>query len=46
MGIDKVFQRQGYEFDQQRTDREANAEIWINRTTGMGMRIEWFKLGR
>ncbi len=44
MGIAKALQNQGYEFDEECTDREGNAEIWINRKGGMGMRIEWFML--
>ena len=42
MGIDKELQRQGYEYD----DREAPAEIWINRKTGLGFRLKWFWLRR
>ncbi len=44
MGIAKALQRQGYEVDEECTDREGNAEIWINRKINMGMRIEWFML--
>lgn len=44
MGIDKPLQRQGYEFDNEYSDREAPTEIWINKKVGMGFRIEWFML--
>ena len=44
MGIDKALQNQGYELDEECTNREGNAEIWINRKISMGMRIEWFRL--
>ena len=44
MGIANALQNQGYEFDEEYTDREGNAEIWINRKISMGMRIEWFRL--
>ena len=44
MGIANALQNQGYEFDEECTDREGNAEIWINRKISMGMRIEWFWL--
>ena len=44
MGIDIELQRQGYEFDIEYSDREAPAEIWINKKMGMGFRIEWFML--
>ena len=42
MGIDKELEKQGYEHD----DREAPAEIWINKRAGLGVRLEWFRLGR
>jgi hypothetical protein len=42
MGIDKELQQQGYEYE----DREAPAEIWINRKTGFGFRLKWFWLRR
>ena len=42
MAIDKELERQGYE----RSDSEAPAEIWINKKTGFGFRLEWFWLGR
>ena len=44
MGIDTTLQEQGYEFDYEYSDREAPAEIWINRKTGMGVRLEWFRV--
>ncbi len=44
MGIDTELRRQGYEFDIEYSDREAPAEIWINKEAGMGFRLEWFKL--
>ena len=44
MGIDKELQKQGYEFNVEYSDREAPAEIWINKEAGMGFRIEWFML--
>ncbi len=40
MGIDTELEKQGYK----RSDREAPAEIWINKEAGMGFRIEWFML--
>ena len=46
MAIDKALQSQGYEFDIEYSDREAPAEIWINKEAGMGFRIEWFMLER
>jgi len=42
MGIDKELTKQGYEYD----DREAPAEIWINKKVGFGVRLEWFRLER
>ena len=44
MAIDEELRKQGYEFDNEYSEREATAEIWINKKTGMGFRIEWFKL--
>lgn len=44
MGIDTMLREQGYEFDNEYSDREARAEIWINRKLGMGVRLEWFRL--
>ncbi len=40
MGIDKELERQGYVHG----DREAPAEIWINKKTNLGVRLEWFML--
>ncbi len=42
MGIDTEFERQGFEH----SDCEAPAEIWINEKAGLGVRLEWFWLGR
>ena len=44
MAIDEELQKQGYEFDNEYSDREAPAEIWINKETGLGVRLEWFRL--
>ena len=44
MGINKALHIYGYEFDEEYTDSEAPAEIWINKKIGMGLRIEWFML--
>jgi len=40
MGIDKELQRQGYEYD----DRQAPAELWINKKARLGVHLEWFRL--
>jgi len=45
MGIDRELQRQGYEFDCDRSEQESPAEIWGNRKAGLGVRLEWFRLG-
>ena len=44
MGIDTELERQGYEFNSEYSDREATAEIWINKKAGLGVRLEWFRL--
>lgn len=46
MGIDGELRKQGYEFDCERSERESPAEIWINRKAGLGVCLEWFRLGR
>jgi len=46
MGIDKELRINGYEFDEGRTERDAPAELWINRKAGLGIRLEWFRLRR
>jgi len=40
MGIDKGLEKQGYQHD----GCEAPAEIWVNKTTGLCMCLEWFML--
>ena len=40
MGIDKELEKQVYKY----RDREAPAEIWINKKMGTGFRIEGFWL--
>ena len=44
MGIDRALQKHGYEFDEEYSDSNAPAEIWINEEIGWGIRIEWFML--
>jgi len=39
MGIDNELEKQGYEY----CDFEAPAEIWINKKTGFGVKLEWFR---
>jgi len=39
MGIDKELEKQGYEY----CENEAPIEIWINKKTGFGVRLEWFR---
>lgn len=46
MGIDEELRSQGYEFDCERSERETPAEVWVNRKAGLGIRLEWFRLGR
>ena len=46
MGLDEELKRQGYEFDDERTEREAPVEIWINKKVGLGVRLEWLRLWR
>ena len=44
MGIDRALQKHGYEFEEEYSDSNAPAEIWINEEIGWGIRIEWFML--
>ena len=46
MRIDKELTSRGFEFGAELTRREAPAEIWINKKDGLGVRLEWFRLGR
>jgi hypothetical protein len=46
MGIDKMLRSCGFEFNFERTETEAPAEMWINEGAGFGVRLEWFKLRR
>jgi hypothetical protein len=39
MGIDDELEKQGYEY----YESEAPIEIWINKKTGFGVRLEWFR---
>ena len=40
MGIDDELERLGYQY----YDSEAPVEIWINRKTGFGVRLKWFRI--
>ena len=46
MKIDKNLKKQGFALDAESTESEAPAEIWINEKAGLGVRLEWFRLGR
>ena len=42
MGVDNEFEKQGYEY----YESEAPIEIWINKKTGFGVRLKWFRIER
>ena len=44
MSIYDELSRLGYEFDHEYDDSEERAEVWVNRTAGTGVLIEWFNL--
>jgi len=46
MGIDKGLKRQGYEFDNERTERNVPTEAWINSKAGLAVRLQRFRLKR
>jgi hypothetical protein len=44
MEIRQVLTQQGYELDNEEQTGEGRMEVWINRSTGRGVMLEWFKL--
>lgn len=44
MSIHKELKKRGFVFDRKYGCNENQAEIWINKETEMGVRIEWFRL--
>lgn len=44
MSIQDELRRLGYEFDHEFGCTEERTEVWVNRETGMGIAIEWFRL--
>jgi len=44
MEIRQVLTQQGYELDNEEQTGEGRMEVWINRRTGRGVLVEWFRL--
>ena len=44
MSIRDELKKQGFEFSDEYGCSENRAEVWINKETQMGVRIEWFRL--
>lgn len=44
MEIRQVLAQEGYELDSEEKRGEDHMEVWINRRTGRGVLVEWFKL--
>ena len=44
MEIRQLLMDQGYELDNEEKRGEDRVEVWINRSTGRGVLVEWFKL--
>lgn len=44
MSIYDEIRKLGYEFDHDYGCSEERTEVWVNRSTGMGIAIEWFRL--
>jgi hypothetical protein len=45
MGMAELLRGEGYELDDEQSDLAAPTEVWINREAGLGVRLEWFRLG-
>ncbi len=46
MRVDEALEKQGFEFDEDRTEQEAPAEVWVNKRARLGIRLQWFWLRR
>lgn len=44
MSVYAELAKMGYEHDHEYGSSEERAEVWVNRKTGMGVLIEWFRL--
>ena len=44
MSVYKELRQMGYEFDHEYGDSEERMEVWVNRETGMGIMLQWFRL--
>ena len=44
MSIHEELKKQGFVFDREYGCSENRAEVWINKETQKGVRIEWFRL--
>ena len=44
MSIHEELMKQGFVFDREYGCSENRAEVWINKETQKGVRIEWFRL--
>ena len=44
MSIHDELKKLGYKFDHEHGCSEDRTEVWVNRSTGMGIAIEWFRL--
>ena len=44
MSIYDELKKLGYQFESEYGCSEDRAEVWINKTTQMGVRVEWFRL--
>jgi hypothetical protein len=44
MSVHKALEELGFEFDNEMGDTEERIEIWVNKSTGMGVTIQWFHL--
>ncbi len=44
MSFHDALRELGFEFDNEIGDPEERIETWINKSTGMGVTIQWFHL--
>ena len=42
--VGKLLQKQGYELEYECTDLGDRKQVWLNKKSGMAVRIEWWKM--
>ena len=44
MGVSAELRKQGYEYNHELSNPEDRSEVWVNRRTGTGVLVKWFRL--